>query len=474
VAVGHPVERPAPASRSLPTIPRPLIAAAGVLSAGIVGRLLADGRIKYGLEFVVGACLAPIVFLDITIGLAMWVAVQFFSQLHVLSSAPNVLGLLVGLAWIGVLAGRRTTLALATNRTLLISVVLLCLWITLSIAWASAPGTAGTEAGYWWWAALALVIVLTTARTDRDVRVIVAAFVAGAVVSVLIGIGTGGLSAANASNSTAIAGRLTGGGGDPNAQAAGYVAAMFLIVGLMASYRQRAQRIALGAAFLLISVGFVGTQSRGGLIAFAIATLATFFLAPRQRRLVAGLLVAIFVLAIVLAAIRPSMLQRLTDLGGGTSGRSDLWIVAWRVFISHPLVGVGAANFTSVEAHYTLAPGMLTHIQYIVEQPHLVHNSYLQLLAETGIVGLLVYALAVGACLRAGLAAVRLFDQTARPALADLARTVIIGTIAMLAANFFISNGDDLRLWVLLGLCPAMYTIALTGRAVASPTGAPT
>jgi hypothetical protein len=63
-------------------------------------------------------------------------------------------------------------------------------------------------------------------------------------------------------------------------------------------------------------------------------------------------------------------------------------------------------------------------------------------------------------CLRATWAAVKRFEARGRPALADLARAVLMGTVAMLVALFFISDGDDIRLWVLLGMGPALLTLA--------------
>ena len=44
-------------------------------------------------------------------------------------------------------------------------------------------------------------------------------------------------------------------------------------------------------------------------------------------------------------------------MGGGTSGRSSLWKVAWTIFSQHPWVGIGIGNFQAVESNYTLRSG---------------------------------------------------------------------------------------------------------------------
>jgi O-Antigen ligase len=451
-----------PGQRTLPHIPPAAFVAGAVLAAGLMGRFLADGRLKFGVALIFGACYAPLVLFDLAAAFAVFVAVQFFQDLSVLSVAPNAMGVLVGLGWIGAFLGRRGHIAaLREHARLLIAVVLFCGWMTLSIAWAQQPGLAGTGAAYWWLAAFAFLVTLTTLTRARDFRLVALAFVAGAVISVVIGLATGSIAASiNTVTQTALQGRFTGGGGDPNEQAAAFVPALFLIMGLIGIYRGRAIRIALILAFGLVAVGFFATQSRGGLVSLAVATVAALFLAPRYRLRILGLSLIVCVAAVAIVATNPGALTRIVDLGGGSSGRSDLWRVGWEVFTGHPIVGVGVANFTVVESHYVLQPGTITHIQYLTDVHYLVSNTYLQQLAESGVIGLIAYLAVVWGCLRATWRAIRSFEALGRPHYADLARAVLMGTIGMLSAVFFISDGDDLRLWVLLGMGPALLTLA--------------
>ncbi|MGH2894735.1 MAG: hypothetical protein ACRDPM_15945, partial [Solirubrobacteraceae bacterium] len=124
------------------------------------------------------------------------------------------------------------------------------------------------------------------------------------------------------------------------------------------------------------------------------------------------------------------------------------------------LFGVGAGNFVVVESHYALQPGAISRIQYITETPQIVHNTYLQLLAETGLVGLLAFLAVVATSLWAAFGAIRCFEAIGHSSYADLARAVVLGTIGMLAALFFITDGDDVRLWVLLALGPVLLGVA--------------
>jgi hypothetical protein len=63
-------------------------------------------------------------------------------------------------------------------------------------------------------------------------------------------------------------------------------------------------------------------------------------------------------------------------------------------------------------------------------------------------------------CLLAVFRAARRFDELNERGLAGLARAVLVGTIGMLAASFFLSDGSDPRLWVLLALGPALLALA--------------
>ena len=108
-----------------------------------MGRLLADGRMKYGLALVMAACFVPLVPFNLAAALAVYVETCFFQGLSVLSSGPNAIGALVGLGRTGAFLGRRGQLAaIGENRGLLCELVLFCGWLTLSITWAGHAGPA--------------------------------------------------------------------------------------------------------------------------------------------------------------------------------------------------------------------------------------------------------------------------------------------------------------------------------------------
>jgi O-antigen ligase len=453
---------------SLPQVPPAAIITTAILAALICGRFFADGRIKYAGALVLAAVYAPLVFFDLPAAFALFAAVLYIRDLRVLSVGPNAMGVLIGLGFIGAFVARLRALpVLKEQRRLIIGLILFLLLLTLSAAWAPQPGTAATEAGFWWLGGLAMLIVMTTATTARSISLIALAFVIGATVAAVIGLVSGGLSTAGdlgVMGQTAVNGRLTGGGGDPNLQAAGFIAAMFLAIGLFSVYRSRPARIGLVLAFVIITPAFFATQSRGGLLALGVSAISAVVLFPEQRRRVLGFVAIALAIAGIAVAVQPGSLTRITDFGGGTSGRSDIWAVATKVFEQHPVFGVGLNNFAVVEPRFTLLHKDISRVQYITGStgvaPYPAHNTYLQLLTENGIIGLVAYLAIVIASLRTALLAARMFERKGYRDYAYLAQATLMGTIGMLTAIFFFTDGDDWRLWILFGLGPALLALA--------------
>src|SRR5204863_8595511 len=146
-------------------------------------------------------------------------------------------------------------------------------------------------------------------------------------------------------------------------------------------------RLALAVSVALCAIGLAATESRGGLIAGGVAALASLAVFRQRGRVALGLLVVLAFGAVYLAG-SPAALERISGLNGGGSGRSDLWRVAWRIGETEPIHGIGLNNFLTRSQDFVREPGSLKEAHVIVEQPVLVHNTYLQLWAETGIVGI--------------------------------------------------------------------------------------
>jgi O-antigen ligase len=295
-------------------------------------------------------------------------------------------------------------------------------------------------------------IMFSAINTKRDLYVIVGAFILGAVASTAYGLLHP--TAATAQQ----AGRLIGSLGDANEQACVLVATVALILGCAAALRSSRLKPLAILAFVIAVIGLVGTESRGGIIAFAIVILAGVAIGGRWRGVATVLLLFAVLGGATYVTVAAPQQDRLASTN--SSGRNDLWKVGWRMFTAHPLLGVGAGSFPLVSSHYLDRPGTITSAIYIVDQPKVAHNIYLEQLADVGIPGLVAMLGVFAAALAAALRAARLFQRSGDERLELLARCCFLALVAFLAADFFLSNLVSKQLWLVIALCPALLKLA--------------
>jgi O-antigen ligase len=302
--------------------------------------------------------------------------------------------------------------------------------------------------------AFLFIIIFAAVRERKHVPWILGAYVAGAALSALYGFVTTPPQAAD--------NRVTGTIGDPNELAAVLLPAFILGLALAASIKRApvVRVAALAAAFVSI-LGLFLTLSRGGLIALAVALVAAIFVGGRWRPVAAlvAVLIALAGVGYFSLFASPQAKQHVTTISGG-AGRSDIWTVGLREFKANPITGVGVGNFQTSSVHYLLAPGQIKRSEFIVDQPKVAHNTYLQVLAELGIPGLALFLTIIVFSLVCAYRAARIFAAKDDIRMELLARATLVSLIGLLSADFFISEMYSKQLWLVLGLCPALLAVA--------------
>jgi O-antigen ligase len=102
----------------------------------------------------------------------------------------------------------------------------------------------------------------------------------------------------------------------------------------------------------------------------------------------------------------------------------------------------------------------------VVTDPKVAHNIFLEIWADLGIVGLLLFGALVLMSLRCLMRAVRIFERSDRRGEEILARALVVAVVATFASEFFVSNLYSKQLFLLLALAPATLVI---GRARGAP-----
>lgn len=225
----------------------------------------------------------------------------------------------------------------------------------------------------------------------------------------------------------------------------------------------RRLRLAAGAGTLLILGGIVLTFSRGA----AVAVAATLVLMVLLREIgIRRFLVSLAVLAAVVAFVFPDYIVRLSSLegvtalsGGSPAGAADGAIVgrhtenlaAWYTFLEHPVTGVGPSVYFR---EYSREYGNRLGLRYLGSERR-GHSLYLELAADTGIIGLGAFLAMVGVTLAYLYRSARLW-RPHDPERAMLASSFFFALCAYLATAAFLHLSYQRYFWLLLALANAV------------------
>ncbi|MDQ3449629.1 MAG: O-antigen ligase family protein [Actinomycetota bacterium] len=158
----------------------------------------------------------------------------------------------------------------------------------------------------------------------------------------------------------------------------------------------RRQRPWLAAA-ALVAAGIYLTGSRGSLIALGVSVGVWLLLTrPRPRTLLPLVAGGAALLAIPGVSSRLATLSAVGEsatavVDPSLRNRAAVQVVGLAMAEDHPILGVGLGNFIRREPEYQRATG-----EFISEGVIAPHNLYLELLAETGVVGLAALLLLIG------------------------------------------------------------------------------
>lgn len=435
-----------------------------MIAAALVTGLMLSIDAKLGVAAAGGAIFAAFLLADLPVAIGIWVVALFLAGVPGTQGAPTGTSVLLLAGWAGTLANRGSTLRTASwsARWAFAATGALMLWTGASYIWSGDPGAAVGAVQNWGIAVAALPVIVTGCQSGRDVLIVACAFVAGTTLSVLVGVASGS-NAAPVGEQAAYefsAGRLQVGITDPNYLAANIAASIVLIAGLVRIRWLRSWRSLLLLALPVLLYGLIATQSRGGLLATLVAAVLAVFLLPEFRGRVLGAAgVAVGGLAVLLM-LQPRAFERITQSDASGTGRTDLWSAAWAVWQDAPLLGVGSGNFPIAKTAYADQIGFVERPALLLDMPMVAHNVWLQAMAETGLVGLLLLICAFGACIGSSFLAARRFERARNVELAFFARALGVGQLASLAASTFISNASDRIFWVLLALGPALLAVA--------------
>ena len=228
--------------------------------------------------------------------------------------------------------------------------------------------------------------------------------------------------------------------------------------------------VGFGAAGIA-SVATVFTYSRGGALALGAVLLAS--VVARGISMRKALLALVALLVVVWLALPDEFARRLTTLTQLLPGSDEVLrpdssfgerkmfaAAAWGMFQDHMLTGVGVGNYGVHFLEYAQRVGSDARLYVTPTEGYYPHNLYLEVAAETGLAGLVPFALVLAACFvylwRARCSLLAAGDLSS----AGLATGWAIALGGYLLTSVFL-HGDFIRYWwLIVGFAGALYKIA--------------
>jgi putative inorganic carbon (hco3(-)) transporter len=425
------------------------------LLAAVLG-VVAGRQPAMAIAAALGLAWMAITLSDLSIGVALFAVVMFFPTLGLAKAA----GLLIVLSWLATIVARRARPSLLRSRPgFAVALTLFIVWAALGLLWAKRTDLGREAVLTLILSSLLFPIVFAAVRDAGHVRRVWAAFVTGALLTASIGFLFPGTAAPDEE------GRLAGAAGVGPNQLGGYLAVAAILAVTLACDRRipALGRAASACAAALCLPLQLMTGSRGALLGLGTALIAAPLVAGRGRRAGVVVLAASTVCvgtAFFLTVAPPTIVEHVTHADTSGSGRTDIWRMGWRMVEAHPVTGVGPGNFSVSTIDYLLRPGATQRAIYIVDQPKVAHNIYLEVLAELGVVGLTLFAMVVVASVKSALAAARASGRRGDRESELLSRGLLLALLTLLVAAFFSSELFSKQLWILLALAIAMHSFA--------------
>lgn len=216
--------------------------------------------------------------------------------------------------------------------------------------------------------------------------------------------------------------------------------------------------------FVSLLAGLILSGARTAYIAFAAALLLQFVGKKRYSTLLVKLGALVFVPTLLFVLSQPAILARAASIVNfeddmNVSVRFGLYQEAAHAFSNSPLVGIGFGRFSESAKTYS----GLRHLAYIatggqavgeVEMLNEAHDSYLQFLAEGGVVGLfLMLGVWVTTYRWAGRLRHKLRDDSTAAALCDVVQASVVVTLfSSLTGTTMVMATTPLFVFTMVGL----------------------
>jgi len=212
-----------------------------------------------------------------------------------------------------------------------------------------------------------------------------------------------------------------------------------------------------GICYLLVLILIcLRTHSRGGLVGLS----AVFFLFLIHKPSLKKYLILIPIILIALNRVSEKEIQRYETLKSYMTERSaqqrlGAWRVGLKMFKAHPIIGIGTGEFSNKFMQYADEKDW-----EMVGGTSNAHSIYVQIAAETGLLGLFTFLLLIIVTLKDIWKLWLVYKKKSGGISGQIGMSVAIGLIGYLISGMFLSAAYSQHLYVLMALMVAAKMIA--------------
>jgi probable O-glycosylation ligase (exosortase A-associated) len=238
------------------------------------------------------------------------------------------------------------------------------------------------------------------------------------------------------------------------------------------------RRLLAVGGLIVLAVGLISSGSRGGFLAFlAVAAFVLVKMTTMPARSRIGGLVAILVVLLGTASNKYwTQMQTIAHYDQdynvtSETGRVRIWKRGMGYMIDHPLLGVGMRNFPVAEG--TISPQARRQERGVGVWWGAAHNTYVQVGAELGFPGLLLYLGVIGA---AWLSLRRVSRRALRThpdggEVSRLAQSLMASLVGFAVGSFFLSLAYADMVYMLIALTVGLVKCARGDVTLGRPMG---
>jgi len=262
--------------------------------------------------------------------------------------------------------------------------------------------------------------------------------------------------------------RIAGSVGDPNFYAQVLVTLVPLALYRLWDERSIKAKAVAGYALAAITLATVFTYSRGAAIALGLVLLLALL---HKRISVKYVLIGLLAFAPLTLFVPQSFegrLETLTQLApdpdkvvsaeGEDSSfrhRQILMTIAVRMFEDDPVFGVGAGNYAEHFKEYARRMGMTQRSFEDFGEPQFPHELYLEVAAETGIIGLIAFFSVIIGTMMTLWEAYRSFRNAGDSATANIVVSLALAIAAFFLTSLFLHGAYLRYVWLLISVAAA-------------------